>query len=51
MSVFVHTQGIKTVHEGSGGQKMAKFCPCICWMTPNGEPPVPLKMSKCDMVP
>ena len=27
MSVFVHAQGIKTVHEWGGGQKMAKFCP------------------------
>ena len=25
MSVFVHAQGIKTVH--AGGQKIAKFCP------------------------
>ena len=28
MSVFVHAQGIKTVHAGGGGgQKKAKFCP------------------------
>jgi hypothetical protein len=27
VSVFVHAQGIKTVHAGGGGQKMAKFCP------------------------
>ena len=31
MSVFVHGQGIKTVHAGS---KMAKFCPRSCWMPP-----------------
>ena len=31
MSVFVHANGIKTVHARGGGQKMAKFC---CWMTP-----------------
>ena len=30
MSVFVHAQGIKTVHEGGGGQKMTKFCPRSC---------------------
>ena len=30
MSVFVHAQGIKTVHKGEGGQKMAKFCPRSC---------------------
>ena len=31
MSVFVHAQGIKTVHAGVGeGQKMAKFCPRSC---------------------
>ena len=32
MSVFVHAQGIKTVHAGGrgGGQKMAKFCPRSC---------------------
>ena len=38
MSVFVHAQGIETVHPrregGWGGQKMAKFCPRSCWMTP-----------------
>ena len=34
MSVFVHAQGIKTVHAGGGGQKKAKFCPRSCWMTP-----------------
>ena len=37
MSVFVHAQGIKTVHAGGGGgggPKMAKFCPRSCWMTP-----------------
>ena len=36
LSVFVHAQGIKTVHAGGGGggQKMAKFCPSSCWMTP-----------------
>ena len=33
MSVFVHAQGIKTVHAG-GGQKMAKFCPRSCCMPP-----------------
>ena len=33
MSVFVHAQGIKTVHAG-GCQKMAKFCPRSCWMPP-----------------
>ena len=27
---FVHAQGIKTVHAGEGGQKMAKFCPRSC---------------------
>ena len=31
MSVFVHAQGIKTVHTGWGwGQKMAKFYPRSC---------------------
>ena len=30
MSVFVHAQGIKTVHAGGGDQKMAKFCPRSC---------------------
>ena len=30
MFVFVHAQGIKT--GVGGGQKMAKFCPCNCWM-------------------
>ena len=35
MSVFVHAQGIKTVHAGGGGQKMAKFCPRSCWMPPS----------------
>ena len=30
MSVFVHAQGIKNVHAGMGGQKMAKFCPRSC---------------------
>ena len=29
MSVFVHAQGIKIVHEGGGGKKMAKFCPVV----------------------
>ena len=31
-SVFVHAQGIKTVHAGGVGvgQKMAKFCPRSC---------------------
>ena len=29
-SVFVHAQGIKTVHAGGGGPKMAKFCPRSC---------------------
>ena len=30
-SVFVHAQGIKTVHAaGGGGQKMTKFCPRSC---------------------
>ena len=28
MSVFVHDQGIKSVHAGRGGKKIAKFCPC-----------------------
>ena len=45
MSVFVHAQGIKTVHaKGGGGQKMVKFCPHSCWMTPNG--PLILIMSR-----
>ena len=35
MSVFVHSQGIKTVHAGGGDQKMEKFCPRSCRMTPN----------------
>ena len=31
MTVFVHAQGIKTVHaEGGGDQKMVKFCPRSC---------------------
>ena len=31
MSVFVHAQGMKTVHTGrGGGQKWAKFCPRSC---------------------
>ena len=35
MSVFVHAQGIKTVHAGGprgwgGGRKMAKLCPSSC---------------------
>ena len=30
MSVFVHPQGIKTVHAEGGGQKMAKFCLRSC---------------------
>ena len=34
MSVFVHAQGIKLVHAGEGGQKIAKFCPRSCWMPP-----------------
>ena len=29
-SVFVHAQGIKTVHAGREGQKVAKFCPRSC---------------------
>ena len=35
MSVFVHAQGIKTVHAvgGEGGQTMPTFCPRNCWMT------------------
>ena len=33
MSVFVHAQGIKTVHAEEG-VKMAKFCP-YCWIPPN----------------
>ena len=33
MYVFVHAQGIKTVHARGGGQKMAKFCPRSYWMT------------------
>ena len=36
MSVFVHAQGIKTVHAGRGGQKMAKKIPHSCWMPPLG---------------
>ena len=28
MSVFVHSQGIKTAHAG-GGQKTAKFCDVV----------------------
>ena len=35
MSVFVHSQGIKTVQTGSVGQKMAKFSPRSCWMPQN----------------
>ena len=34
MSVFVNAQGTKTVHAGGAGQKMAKFCPRSCRMTP-----------------
>ena len=36
MSVFVHAQGIKSVHAegGGGGQKMAKFPPRSCLMHP-----------------
>ena len=31
MSVFVHAQGIKTVHAGDGGsKKMANLCPRSC---------------------
>ena len=30
MSVFVHAQGIKTVQNCWGGQKMAEFCPRSC---------------------
>ena len=30
MSVSVHAQGIKTVHAGGWGQKMAKFCSRSC---------------------
>ena len=31
ISVFVHAQGIKTVHAGGrGGQKIAKFGPRSC---------------------
>ena len=33
MSVFVHAQGIKTVHAGEwvgGGPKVAKVCPSSC---------------------
>ncbi len=30
MAVFGHVQGIKTIHGGVGGQKMAKFCPRSC---------------------
>ena len=31
MSIFVHAQGIKTVHAGGGGvKKMAKLCPRSC---------------------
>ena len=36
MSVLVHAQGIKTVHAGGRGQKMAKLYPRSCWITPNG---------------
>ena len=37
MSVFVHAQGIKTVHTRGWGPwiKMAKFLPRSCWMPPN----------------
>ena len=32
---FVHAQGISTVYTGGGGsEKIAKFCPRSCWMTP-----------------
>ena len=30
MSVFVHAQGMKTVHAGGGDETMAKFCPRSC---------------------
>ena len=31
LSVFVHAQGIKTVHAGGGwGSKISKFCPRSC---------------------
>ena len=30
MSVFVHAQGIKSVHARGGGEKMTKFCPRSC---------------------
>ena len=30
LSVFVHVQGIKTVHAGRGDQKIVKFCPHSC---------------------
>ena len=36
MSVFIHAQGVKTVHGGD--QKMAKFCLRSCWMTPKVIP-------------
>ena len=36
MSVFVHAQGIKTVHARGLGQKMAKLGPRSCRMTPKG---------------
>ena len=35
MSIFVHAQGVKTVHAGGRGQKMTKFCPHNCWMPLN----------------
>ena len=44
MSVFVHAQGMKTVHEG--GQKMAKFCPHSCWMLPNPSNPMLANFNK-----
>ena len=40
MFVFVHAQGIKTVHAGGGDQKMAKLCPRSCWMTPIIKRPI-----------
>ena len=32
---FCLRSGYKTVHSVRRGQKMAKFCPRSCWMTPN----------------
>ena len=34
MSVFVHAQGINTVHAGGWGLENGKFCPRGCLMPP-----------------